>query len=379
MIKKLLTILPIAFAAASAHAQSSVTLYGLLDVGVDYASNVENGSSGKLVPGTGGKLFQVQSGVPAGSRWGIRGSEDLGDGLHAIFRLESGFDLANGAEGGGGLAFSRNAYVGIKSDNYGTVTLGKQWDANVDLVEPYSLNGQYGGWYFSHPNDVDNLDNGFPINNAVKYVSPSIAGIVFEGHYSFGGTAGQFSTNSSYSAAAQYTHAAFSAGVGYLRVNTPITAVDGYGSGGSYVNAVYGDALANARSQGVFAAGASYAFGKFKLMGDFSNVDFQSGDAGHDVRFQNYEVSGIYSVTPSLTFAAGYTFTTGLDHASGAEPKYHQVNMISQYALSARTSLYVMGSYQRAAGSAQNAQIAGFNPSSSQSQVVARVGITHSF
>lgn len=378
MNRKLLTILPLVFAAAGAHAQSSVTLYGILDLGVDYASNVANGSNGKLVPGAGGKLVQMQSGVPAGSRWGLRGSEDLGSGLHAVFQLESGIDVANGTAGGG-LAFSRNAYVGLKSDSYGTVTVGKQWDANVDLIEPFSLNGQYGGWYFAHPVDMDNLDNGFPVNNAVKYVSPSIAGIVFEGHYSLGGTAGQFSTNSSYSAAVQYTHAAFSAGVGYLRVNTPITAVAGYGSGGSYVNAVYGDALAAARSQDVLAAGASYSFGKFKLMGDLSNVDFQSGDAGHDVRFQNYEVSGIYSLTTDLTLAAGYTFTTGLNHATDAEPKYHQVNLISQYALSKRTSVYAMGSYQRAAGAAQNAQIAGFNPSSSQTQVVARVGITHSF
>jgi predicted porin len=377
MNKKLVAALPLAFVAVGVHAQSSVTLYGIIDMGIDYANNVANGSNGKLTAG-GGKLVQAQSGVPAQSRWGLKGTEDLGDGLRAIFRLESGFDAATGAASNG-LAFSRNAYVGVESDHYGTVTFGRQWDASVDLVEPYSLNYNYGGWYFSHPNDMDNLDDGFAINNAVKYVSPNLWGVVFEGHYSFGGQAGQFSTNSSYSAAAQYAHGPFGAAVGYLRVNTPITAVTGYGSGGGFVNAVYGNALAAARRQNVLSAGASYTFGAFKLMGDFSNVNFQGGDAGHDVKFQNYEVSGIYTITAAFSVAASYTFTTGLDHATGAEPKYHQGNLIAQYGLSKRTSLYVMGVYQRAAGAAQNAQIAGFNPSSTQTQVVTRVGITHVF
>ena len=378
MNRKLIAALPLALAAAGAHAQSSVTLYGLIDLGIDYANNVADGANGKLVPGSSNKLWQMQSGVPAGSRWGIKGKEDLGGGLAAIFRLESGFNAATGGLGGG-LAFSRNAYVGVQSDRYGTLTFGKQWDANVDIVEPFSLNGQYGGWYFSHPNDMDNLDNGFPINNAVKYVSPTIGGVTVEGHYSLGGSAGQFSSNSSYSAAAGYSHGAFAAGVGYLRVYTPITAVAGYGSGGSFVNAVYGDALANARSQDVLAAGASYSIGSFKLMGNFSSVNFRSGDGSHDLHFQNYEISGIYQVTPALATGLGYTFTTGLDHATDSEPKYHQVNAIAQYSLSKQTSLYLMGSYQRAAGAALNAQIAGFNPSGSQTQVVTRAGITHTF
>ncbi|QBQ99755.1 porin [Paraburkholderia pallida] len=376
MKKKLLAALPLALAAAGAHAQSSVTLYGIVDLGIDYANNVVNGANGNLVPGTGGHLFQMQSGVPAGSRWGLRGSEDLGGGLSAIFRLEDGF---NAATGGGGAGFSRNAYVGFKSEQYGQITFGKQWDATVDLIEPYSLNGNYGGWYFAHPNDMDNMDNGFSVNNAVKYVSPVFAGLQFEGHYSFGGQAGQFSNNASYSAAAAYTLGSFSAGVGYLRVNDPITAVAGYGSGGSFVNAVYGNALANARYQGILSAGASYALGSLKMMFNYTNVDFSSGTGSHDLHFQNYEVSGTYAITPAFTVGAGYTFTDGLDHATDESPKYHQFNLITQYALSKRTSVYAMGSYQHAAGSAENAQITGFNPSSTQNQVISRVGITHVF
>jgi predicted porin len=352
--------------AGIAHAQSSVTLYGVLDTGIDYASNVN-----------GQHLWQMASGVSAGSRWGLRGKEDLGGGLMAIFDLESGFNSTNGGLGSG-LAFSRNAYAGLRSGTLGTVTLGRQWDPIVDLLEPYSLNDYYGGWYFSHPNDMDNLDNGFAISNAVKYTSPTIAGFTGEALYSFGGQAGQFSNNAAYSAAAAYTNGPFSAGVGYLRVNDPQQAVQSYQNGAGYTNAVYGAYLANARSQGIFAAGLSYQLGAVKLMGNFTNVDFQQGDDGQDVKFQNYEVAGTFAATSALNLGAGFTYTEGRDHATDAEPKYQQVNLSAEYELSKRTAVYALAIYQHATGGAV-AQIAGFDPSSNGKQVVGRVGIRHTF
>jgi predicted porin len=378
-MKKYLTMgLPLLALASGAQAQSSVTLYGIVDLGIDYANNVANASNGQAVPGSGGRLFQMQSGVPLGSRWGLKGSEDLGGGLSAIFRLESGFDAANGAAGGG-LAFSRNAYVGIRSEQYGTLTLGRQWDANVDLLESFTLNGQYGGWYFAHPNDMDNLDNGFSVPNAIKYVSPTIAGVTFEGHYSPGGHAGAFSTDSTWSAAMAYTGGAFAAGIGYLRVNDPLTAVAGYASGDGFTNAIYGDALAAARSQSVLAVGASYTLGSLKMSAAFSDTAFRSAIGSGDTTFQNYELSGSYSVTSALLFGAGFTYTIGHAHASDTTPKYQQVNLIAQYALSKRTSVYAMGAFQNASSDAPVAQIAGFNPSGTSRQVVARLGMTHQF
>ncbi|WP_213309032.1 porin [Paraburkholderia sacchari] len=370
--------LPLILLAGGAQAQNSVTLYGVVDLGIDYANNVVNARNGQAVAGSGGRLVQMQSGVPLGSRWGVKGTEDLGGGLSAIFRLESGFDAANG-QAGGGLAFSRNAYVGIQSARYGTLTLGRQWDANVDLLEPFTLNGQYGGWYFAHPNDMDNLDNGFSVPNAIKYVSPAIAGITFEGHYSPGGHAGAFSTDSTWSAALAYAGGAVSAGVGYLHVDDPLTAVAGYASGGGFTNAIYGDALARARSQSVLAAGVSYALGSLKVSADFSDTAFRSAVGGGDMTFQNYEISGTYSVTSALLLGAGFTYTIGHSHASDTTPKYQQVNLIAQYALSKRTSLYAMGAFQNASGDAPVAQIAGFNPSSTSRQVAARLGVTHQF
>ncbi|MGF6408702.1 porin [Paraburkholderia tuberum] len=368
----------LALISLGARAQSTVTLYGIVDLGIDYANNVSKASSGTAIAGSGAKLVQMQSGVPLGSRWGLKGEEDLGGGLRTVFRLESGFDAATGGLGGG-LAFSRNAYVGLSSNRLGTLTFGRQWDANVDLLEPFTLNGQYGGWYFAHPNDMDNLDNGFSVPNAIKYVSPTLGGATFEGHYSPGGIAGQFSTNSTYSAAVAYNGANASAAVGYLHISDPSTAVAGYVSGGGFANAVYGDALAAARSQSVLALGTAYKQGAFKVSANFSNTVFRPKAGGANLTFQNYELSGSYQVTAALVVGGGLTYTVGHDDATDKSPKYEQINLIAQYALSKRTSVYAMAAGQNAQGDATVAQIAGFNPSSSKRQVATRLGITHSF
>jgi predicted porin len=98
-------------ASTSVHAQSSVTLYGILDVGVEYANHVAQ---------TGGSSSAVreQSGNLAGSRWGFKGNEDLGGGYKAVFTLESGFNLNNGTLGQGGRLFGCKAFVGISHPAY---------------------------------------------------------------------------------------------------------------------------------------------------------------------------------------------------------------------------------------------------------------------
>src|SRR6266702_42046 len=95
-------------AVLSAHAQSSVTLYGLVDVGFTYNQN-----SG------GHQQFSQTGGAGAGSRVGFRGTEDLGAGLASVFVVENGFSPANGKLSQGGAIFGRQAYVGLSSTRYG--------------------------------------------------------------------------------------------------------------------------------------------------------------------------------------------------------------------------------------------------------------------
>src|SRR6478609_5754804 len=118
------------FACATAHAQSSVTLFGVLDEGINLTSNAG-----------GHKAWQTSSVDLVTSRWGLKGSEDIGDGLHAIFDLESGFMLDNGAAYYNGRLFGYQSYVGLQSDTLGTLTFGRQFDSVTDVIGLMTANG----------------------------------------------------------------------------------------------------------------------------------------------------------------------------------------------------------------------------------------------
>jgi len=117
MKKSLLALGVLGAFAGAAHAQSSVTLYGIIDGGFTYVNK-----TGGNVAGTGNatKNISLNSGNLQGSRWGLKGAEDLGGGLKAIFVLESGFNVNNGMSAQGGRLFGRQAYVGLSSATAGT-------------------------------------------------------------------------------------------------------------------------------------------------------------------------------------------------------------------------------------------------------------------
>lgn len=105
------------------HAATSVVLYGLVDGGLQY-QKVDIEGYGQA------RTYGPASDIRAGSRWGLKGSEDLGNGVRALFVLENGFSLANGATGDKSRgAFNRQAYMGIASDDFGTLTFGRQYSA----------------------------------------------------------------------------------------------------------------------------------------------------------------------------------------------------------------------------------------------------------
>lgn len=123
-----LTLFVAGTAAAPCFAQSKVTLFGLIDEGFNYLSNAQTArpASGPV----GHSQYSLQDGATGGlggSRWGLRGEEDLGGGLAAIFQLENGYSINNGALAQGGAEFGRQAWVGLRHD-FGTVTLGRQYE-----------------------------------------------------------------------------------------------------------------------------------------------------------------------------------------------------------------------------------------------------------
>ncbi len=361
--------------ALTAHAQSSVTLYGIVENGVTYVNNAGHGSVVALV-----------SGVEQGSRWGLKGSEDLGGGFKTIFQLENGFNADNGRLGQGGLLFGRQAYVGIDSDEFGTFTLGRQYDSIQDYLQPTTMNGNWGA-YFSHAGDIDNSDNGFRINNAIKYNSPVFAGFQFEALYSLGGVAGSATANNTFSAGIGYTNGPVYLAAVYESAKTPATQF----ADGNFVanqatpsaNGPFGYVGQPANMQ-VIGAGGTYAIGSALIGLDYTNTRFGSANGtNNSVIFDNYELWGQYRVTPAATLSAGYTFTAVRVNylESGNRPKYNQFNLMADYALSKRTDVYLMGVYQKASGGALADIYDGFpaGQSSSTNQLLARAGIRAKF
>ena len=362
----------------AAHAQSTVTLYGLIDAGITYTSNQG-----------GAHNVQETSGAVNGSRWGLRGSEDLGGGLKAIFTLENGFSVATGKLGQNSLEFGRQAFVGLSSDQYGAVTLGRQYDSVVDYLAPLALTGTgSGGTQAAHPFDNDNLDNSFRINNSVKYSSVNYGGLKFGTLYGFSNDAGGFATNRAYSAGASYNYGPLNVAAGYLELNKAGTS---YNSSG----AVTSDATFTAGTQRTYGAGLNYAFGPATFGFVFTQTHLYNATGigasasgtssgltltGGGASFTNYEVNARYNITPAWSLSAAYTFTDA--HLDGVSPKYNQFSLQTAYALSKRTDIYLMGVYQHVSDTGDSgitADINGLSTSSTDSQVAATIGIRHRF
>ncbi|WP_438392819.1 porin [Caballeronia sp. DA-9] len=366
-------------ASQFACAQSSVTLYGVIDEGIDYTNN-----SG------GHALWHMQDGTydgQYGSRWGLRGTEDLGGGLSAIFKLENGFSLENGQLRQGGLLFGRQAYVGLSHVEYGTVTLGRQYDSVVDFLQPVTAGGIFGGANV-HANDIDNTDNSFRVNNSVKYASPTIRGFQAGGVYSFTNTnAPGRGTTGLWSLGASYTNAGLAVAAAYLYAKDPAALLGG-NFGPNTTGAAVGATgpfsyVGNPSNEQVFGIGSTYQLGKVLLGVDYTNTKFNDANGTNaTVKFQNYEGFAQYSFTPSLSAGGVYTYSHGDIGYSGTVPIYHQVGLTANYQLSKRTSFYAMGVYQKAAAGAQLADVfegVTGTASTNNHQIIARLGVLHKF
>lgn len=130
MKKTLLMAALATISSGAVHAESSVTLYGILDAGVGYSKvdgSFTDPTTGQTVSVKGSRIGMNDS-VKNGSRWGLRGREDLGNGLYATFQLESGFNVSDGQSTQGGRLFGREATVGLASDSWGQMKIGRQYN-----------------------------------------------------------------------------------------------------------------------------------------------------------------------------------------------------------------------------------------------------------
>ncbi|MBI0331075.1 porin [Burkholderia plantarii] len=385
MNKKLLTTAILAATASAAHAQSSVTLYGVIDAGISYVNHSKNAAGGT------DKLFKYDDGVAQGSRWGIRGTEDLGGGLKAIFVLENGFNSGNGTLGQGGAMFGRQAFVGLSKNDVGTVSFGRQYSFSTDILgSNYSTGGNtVVGNYAYHVNDIDQLTSS-RINNSVKFQSANYYGFTFGALYGFSNQAGAFAgansttvgttttagSSRAYSFGLNYANGPASIGAAYTDIRFPAQATPAFST------AIANIGTGTVRDLRTLGVGGRYVWGPATAWLLWTNTQFDALNT-FGTKYNAYEAGVKYALTPALSGAVGYTYS----NATQNNQSYHwnQVNGTVDYALSKRTDVYGLVVYQQASGKGVQAQIGSstsyFSTSGtgSKNQIAARVGIRHKF
>ena len=388
MKKLAIAVLMLGATCSVALAQSSITLYGILDEGINFNSNA-----------AGQRQYSMLAGVLSGNRFGFRGSEDLGSGLKAIFTLENGFDLNSGKLGQGGLMFGRQAFVGLTSNRLGTLTLGRQYDSSIDYLQPLASPGQWGGYITAAPGDPENFTAANHVNNAIKYASPDFNGLTFGGLYAPGGVAGDITQNQIYSVGAAYGNGPLRMGVAYQNIRNPnaswyATSATGATATSNNISSPATKGYASAHSEQVIDAAVNYTIGQATLGLEYANTRFKglSGVVGAlnpaglsgTGTLNNLAATLRYLVSPSLLLAAQYDRTHGSSIKGGGGSTYNQFDLGAVYSLSKTTDFYATVVYEQASGTQSNgtpavAAINVITASSTNRQAAVRLAIRHRF
>ncbi|WP_321877648.1 porin [Paraburkholderia bannensis] len=364
--------------SAAACAQSSVTLYGIVDTGVEYVSHANAAGDGVVrMPGVTGE-------VP--SRWGVRGREDLGGGWRAIFALESGFNMRSGTLNQGGRLFGRQAWVGVDSP-YGALTFGRQYTMTFWAIADADLLGPdiYGG--------TASFDQYLPSSrsdNTIAYKG-SYAGFTLGATWSFGrdsaGTGnspGQGTCVGPVPGSAQ-TCREWSAMLRYDRNGYGVAAAYDQQRGGAGAAANLYDgtptfAFTNPGDTDVRMQLNGYGhIGALRLGGGWlgRRVDTVS-PATPNVHSDQFYLTASYSLTPAFIVDGGvYHIVNAHDDARGTIAALR-----TTYLLSKRSAVYLQGAYlwnsAKAAYTVSQGG-GGTTPAPGMGQLGVMAGIRHSF
>ena len=233
-MKKTLVAIAALAVVGAASAQSSVTLYGRIDASIGSQRTTNNGNVAGATVDVG---TQILAGAHTGNRWGMKGSEDLGGGLKAIFQLENGFSVDTGAAAQGGLLFGRQAYVGL-TGGFGSLTVGRQYDLVDTAYGAYDPMGYSGysamGYAFNKGTGGDIIARQ---NNSVIYATPNMGGFTGSAMWAPGeNKAAGVSAGRVYGLMGQYANGPVGAGIMWQsnKANGATASVTNYLLGGSY-------------------------------------------------------------------------------------------------------------------------------------------------
>ncbi|OYD73814.1 porin [Paraburkholderia hospita] len=336
-----------------ANAQSSVTLFGVIDGGLLYTSKTLNAQTGA----NAGKQLSVIDGGSSYSQFGLIGSEDLGGGLTAKFKLESAFSIANGgiAHCNGNL-FGCEAWVSLDS-RYGELKGGLQF--SPFFLALYESDPR--GMSFFGSGGVNLVDNLFGTGifsaSSVSYKTPNLWGLQATMLYSFGGQAGDFQAGRQYAASLKYEYGGF-------MINAAI--FDGNSGGANQTPtpttlAAEGRTLGAAFKFGALTAKASFV--NYKVAGSFNNNVYGGGLSWY--------------VLPTLDLDGGIWVTSDRNHTAN-----HSLlaALGASYYLSKRTTLYAQVATVNNHGAMNTGlSVNGALFSPQGTTVGATLGIRHSF
>ncbi|SAK49029.1 porin [Caballeronia temeraria] len=361
-------------AAGGAHAQSSVTLYGVLDAGLLYQST-SAATFAHNAPDTG-KVYRFKDGGIYSSIWGLKATEDLGGGYFVNVKLQGSFDSGTGKSGlsdtpGATAMFNQYATVGV-SGPFGTFNAGRQivpmiwamYDTDVRRAQYFgsvltawlgmntaagwpgtSTNGSIGALYDS---------------NALVYVSPTWAGLSASLEYAPGGVAGQFQGGTRESAVLKYSNFGLTLTAVYYNGHDANPAPGSVPTGLNNNRMMYFGGLYTTHG---FSFSLSYANGKNPANSDHANYDMYSGGLG-------------YRFAPDLNVTTGVYYIKDKNDSSNHSL---EVAIGAEYNLSKRTLAYAEVGHVNNNGTMNQMIVYGQPTAPGKSTTAAMLGLRHNF
>ncbi|MCY1267687.1 Gram-negative porin [compost metagenome] len=318
MRKTVTALIAIGAAGIPFVARADVTLYGLIDTTIRFSTN-ENAA--------GDSKWQMSDGLITGSRWGIRGTEDLGANLKAWYILESGFAPDTGASLQGGRLFGRTAVVGLDGD-FGRIVAGRQYTLASDIIGSYDalsvanhgIVGFQGGNY-----------TGLRYDNTVKYIK-SFGPLQVAGAYTFGEVAGNFSGNNATAGSLVYSSGPLEIGGVYQVTHDVSTA---------YFGAV---PPSQASKQTFWSIGGTYKASRTQYFLGYTNNRLDVADYRNDLVYAGIR----FNLTGALTLVGEFNYDW-LQHAGQGGKRLSTAAMLD-YNFSKRTDVYLEADYTHLRG-----------------------------
>ncbi len=338
-MKKTLVALAALTMVGAVSAQSTVTLFGSIDAGVGVSKVTNTAAFGGSGSDSGNQVF---SGQQNGSRWGMRGTEDLGGGMSAIFNLTGGFGVDTAALGQGGLLFGREAFVGLKG-GFGQVTLGRQVVPQAN--GPYAITGgyaNYDAWTSvaaagaTFGNRASIADERTRQDNAIQYQTPNMGGFVGTLMWAPGENKNAAGASRFTSVGLDYAAAPFAVTFAYESIRA-VTAAVGAGftfstvTGLPVANTVAAAASVSSSNWGL---GASYDLGVAKVSAVMERGSrLTVSDRGYALGLS----APLGPVSLDFEYAREETRTAGVFTS-----KANAINLRLNYPLSKRSKLYTL-------------------------------------